>query len=555
MRGFMRIEMRLSWAKLGLVAVLAGAVVAPLSVAMAQQASDVRVDLNLKDADMMAATNALFQRTGIQFVVQPSSEPYQRVTLKLDAVSPEDAVRYICQAAGAYFKRDENGVYIISHNKPVVEAPPSVIPTKVPKLLRRLKVLKAGARDVYDTIMFSIPFDVTRGLGELKRFAQLVGPEDASRMIGKNVNPLAIQNTNTTYTPITASPQVQTPLTGAESGGDIKLPGSERAAQLGGGFGGGQGGGLGGNQGGGQGGRGGGQGGAGGQGNTSLVGGQGLVGDSIDFISYDPTDNSLVVRGNEDDINQLQTYINLFDVAPRQVEIKVEFITTTDTLSKNFGTEFLYQRGALFAGTTPGTFVNTGDPVFLNYATGNITSRLRVSLSEGGGKVVAAPIVRTLNNQPASVGSLITSWIFYNLTTVSNGVVITTPQPYPLTAYTFLAVAPRINDDNTITVYLTPTISNFVGFSQGPNGEQYPNLSQQSISVVARVKNNETIVLGGMTNKSESDTQNKVPVLAELPIIGQFFRQATKTVGNSELLIFVTPSIVDEDTAGSQGGP
>ncbi len=547
--------MRLSWAKLGLVAVLAGAVVAPLSVAMAQQASDVRVDLNLKDADMMAATNALFQRTGIQFVVQPSSEPYQRVTLKLDAVSPEDAVRYICQAAGAYFKRDENGVYIISHNKPVVEAPPSVIPTKVPKLLRRLKVLKAGARDVYDTIMFSIPFDVTRGLGELKRFAQLVGPEDASRMIGKNVNPLAIQNTNTTYTPITASPQVQTPLTGAESGGDIKLPGSERAAQLGGGFGGGQGGGLGGNQGGGQGGRGGGQGGAGGQGNTSLVGGQGLVGDSIDFISYDPTDNSLVVRGNEDDINQLQTYINLFDVAPRQVEIKVEFITTTDTLSKNFGTEFLYQRGALFAGTTPGTFVNTGDPVFLNYATGNITSRLRVSLSEGGGKVVAAPIVRTLNNQPASVGSLITSWIFYNLTTVSNGVVITTPQPYPLTAYTFLAVAPRINDDNTITVYLTPTISNFVGFSQGPNGEQYPNLSQQSISVVARVKNNETIVLGGMTNKSESDTQNKVPVLAELPIIGQFFRQATKTVGNSELLIFVTPSIVDEDTAGSQGGP
>jgi len=388
--------MRLSWAKLGLVAALAGAVVAPLSVAMAQQASDVRVDLNLKDADMMAATQALMQRTGIMFVIQPSSDPYQRVTLKLEAVSPEDAVRYICQASGAYFKRDENGVYIISHNRPVVEMPPVTAPTKVPKMVRRIKVLKAGVRDVYDSIMFSMPFDVTRGLSDLQRFTKLMSATDQERLYGKALNPLQIQTPNQTFQPVTASPQV-TPLSGAESGGDVRLPG-ESANQLGGGGLGGGGLGGGGLGGGGQngGGRNGG-GGAGGTGNTQLVGGQGLVGESIDFVSYDPTDNSLVVRGNEDDINQLQTYINLFDVAPRQVEIKVEFITTTDTISKDFGAEFLYQRGALFAGTTPGTFVNTSDPVFLNYATGNVTSRLRTSLSEGSGKVVSAPIVRTLN--------------------------------------------------------------------------------------------------------------------------------------------------------------
>lgn len=548
--------MRMSWAKLGLVVALGGAVVAPLSVAMAQQASDVRVDLTLKDADMMAATNMLFLRTGVQFVIQPSSEPYQRITLKLDSVSPEDAVRYICQAAGAYFKRDENGVYIISHDKPVVAPPPLAVATKQPKILRKIKVLKAGARDVYEAMIYSLPFSVTSGFRDLQKFTQLTQPQDAARTFGQNLNPLQIQTPTQTFQPIQSSP-VMSPMAG-ESGNDIKLPG-EAAGQLGPGGGGGGGFGGGGGQGGfgGGGGQGGigGQGGRGGAGGTQLVGGQGLVGESIDFVSYDPTDNSLVVRGNEDDIAQLQTYISMFDVAPRQVEIKVEFITTTDNFNQDFGTEFLYQRGTLFAGTTPGTFVNSGDPVFVNYGTGNITSRLRAALSEGSGKVVSAPIIRTLNNQPASVSSSITTYIFYNLQTVSNGVVIQTPEPYPLTAFTFLTVAPRINDDNTITVFLNPSIANFVGFSQGPNGEQIPNEAIQSITVVARVRNNETIVLGGLNQKNESETMNKIPVLADLPIVGQFFRQRTTTKSNSELLIFVTPSILDEETTSSPGGP
>jgi len=99
--------MRINWAKMAMMVVLAGIVIAPMSIAMAQQESDVKLDLNLKDADMMSATNILLQRTGLQCVVEPSSVPYQRVTLKLDGVTGEDALRYICQAAGAYFR----GVY------------------------------------------------------------------------------------------------------------------------------------------------------------------------------------------------------------------------------------------------------------------------------------------------------------------------------------------------------------------------------------------------------------------------------------------------------------
>jgi len=543
--------MRINWAKMATLAILAGVVVAPMSIAMAQQGADVKLDLSLKDADMMSATGVLLQRTGLQCVIEPNVLPYKRVTLKLDAVTGEEALRYICQAAGAYFRRDDNGVYIISQSKPIVEPTQPAVPSKVPKIVKKMKIMRAGARDVYDAIVGGLPFDVSRGMKALDQFSKLGEATELQRMYGPQFDPKMIQPS---FGPVnTQASPTPSQLTG-ESGSDIKLPGSgESSNQLGGGMGGGLGGGgLGGGQGGG--GLGGGQGG-GGQGAGRLTGGQGLVGDSIDFISFDPTDNSLVVRGNEDDINQLQTYINLFDVAPRQVEIKVEFITTTDNISKDFGTEFLYQRGTMFLGSTPGTFVNTSDPVFLNYATGNITARLRTSLAEGSGKVVSAPIIRTLNNQPATIVSSITTWIFLNTTTVSNGTVLTTSNPFALTANTNLSVAPRINDDNTITVYLLPTISSFVGTSQGPNGEQIPNQSNQFIRVVARVRNNETIVLGGLNNKNENESVNKIPVLAELPVIGQFFRETTKSKTNSELLIFVTPSIVDEDTTSGPGGP
>jgi general secretion pathway protein D len=542
---------------MALMAALATAVVAPLQSAMAQQSNEVRIDtLNLKDADMVAATNVLFMKTGLSFVIEPSSEPYKKITLRIDNVTPEEAVRYICQAAGAYFRRDEAGVYIISHRKPE-EAQPGATPApKQPKLLKRIKLARTDARDMYDMVMYGIPFNSKRGFEELRRFGSFTRT-DSERIFGPSVNYVGAQGPTQTFGP--ADRPTYSSSRSTEAGSDVSLPGDEAANQIGGrggasgagGFGGNQGGGgFGGNQGGG--GIGGNQ---GGNGNAQLTGGQGLVGESIDFISYDPTDNSLVVRGNEDDINQLQTYISLFDVAPRQVQIKVEFVTTTDQLESSFGTEFLYQRGTVFAGTRPGSFVRTGDPVFLNYATGNITARLRASLFNGTGRVVSAPILRTLNNQPAMIFSEVQTTIFVNQTTVTQGAVVTFANPVPLLASTTLSVAPRINDDNTITVYLQPQIQNFSGTSRGPNGEEIPNVVRQGLALVARVRNNETIVLGGLNQKNDDIGQNRVPVLSELPIVGQFFRFTTRRRTNSELLIFVTPSIIDEDTAGNPGGP
>lgn len=545
--------MRIRLVKMGLAcAALATLIVAPVAAPAQALPEDILVDINLKDADMVEATRMLTKQTGLQFVIEPSEDPFPRITLGLLQRPAKEVLQYICTSAGASWRRDPNGVYIISKlAKGVKEyVPPPVDPVvvKQPLTVKKFTVLKGNANEILHRIM-NRPWNPLKGYSDLNDFGRLMAPQTTRFIGGEPV--LNVAEKPTQFQPMVP---IQN---NAESGASIMLPGESARGQAGfggpggqGGFGG-PGGGLGGQGGGGLGGQGGGGlgGGLGGQG--TLRGGDGLVGQSIDFITYDPTDNSLVVRGNEEDIANLQRYIQMFDVAPKQVVVKVEFITTSSSFSRSLGFDWLYERGTVFAGVRPGSFARAGDPIFLNYATGNVTSRMRSLLSNGRGKVVQAPIIRTLNNQPASVLSQVQTSIFISqVVSVGNGQIITVPQLVNFTITTGLSVAPRINDDGYITMFINVPVQDFGQLRTGPNGEQVPDLLSQTISVVARVKNGETIALGGLTRKSDQGTEQKFPILGDLPIIGQFFRSTTGERNNTELLIFVTPTVIDDDAGG-----
>jgi type II secretory pathway component GspD/PulD (secretin) len=531
-----------------------------LASAMAQNPADVRLDVDLKDADMLAATRMLFQRTGIQFVIAPATKQFNRITLRLNDVTAEEAIKYICTAAGAYYTRDELGVYTISQEAPVAKVEPKAPVKPRQKILRKIQIRQADAEAVYDQLLGGQAnnmsgWDRIALLDRMKNMPNNANYKGGFKVMGPDSNVFNL-------TPDKNNSELPVPVRNVvDSSNDIQLPG-DAAQQLGGGggggrggFGGGQGGGGGLGGGGGQGG-GGGLGGGGGQGGTQLIAGQGFVPQGITNVTYDPQTNSLIVEADDDEaVNKLRDAIALFDVAPRQVQIKVEFISVGSGVDKNLGFEFQFQRGSTFTGVTPGSFAQSG-AVFLNYSTGNFAMRLRAGLSENNSKVESAPIIRTLNNMPATVFSSTTQSVFVPQTILTNGGGGGTSYSLQqITAGTTLSVSPRINMDDTVTVFLNPSVGGFQGNSVSPDGSQIsPNTFQQGILVVARVKNNETIVLGGLTSKNESQTINKVPVLADLPIFGQFFRSTTKNVTNSELLIFVTPSIIPDDTPNS-GGP
>lgn len=538
--------------KMKMTAIAMGAVLAA-SFASAQD-KNTRLNVNLKDADLVTATKMVTERTGLQFMFK-TTKAFGKITLQLKDQTADDVIRYICDAAGAYVKQDENGVYVI-----MSEAPREVVPTisntakPASKFFRKIKLMHAGADAVFSQVVFSKALDPMAKHQELLR---------AINMAKAMVSPLSDQGQKTnhaldnlsnynTYQPSGA------PIAGStssDSGANVAIPG-ENSNQRGGGAGGGFGAGGGGLQGGGGtpggGGLGGGQNGGG---NTTLQPGSGLVPDSIDHISFDPTDNSLIVRGtSEEDINNLQNIIAQFDVTPKQVQIKVEFITTTENVDQSLGYNINYTRGTVVAGMSGSDFLRASDPVFLTYATGDAVFRLRTRLSEGSGRVVTAPILRTMNNTPATVSAFTLDWILTSQTVATNGGFVTNVNPQQLLLGTSLSITPRINADNTVTMGLSPSVSTPVGTrsintSSGTSFD-LPINSFNSVSCVVNVKDRDTIVIGGLNAESTNTTVNRVPVLSDLPILGQFFRKVIKGRSANELLIFVTPVILDDSDTG-----
>ncbi len=276
------------------------------------------------------------------------------------------------------------------------------------------------------------------------------------------------------------------------------------------------------------------------------------------------SNNSLLVEATPDGYNQVKQIVKILDVAPRQVSVKVEFVTASvtdvDALGVNFdlvpypGLEVSSGQGTgSFGGTVSGV-----QPTFLQYATGNIVAQLFQTLTRTRGKVVQAPIITTTNNVPASI-QVVTEIPFFTQAVVSNGGVAggTTQsnQANLLPIQTFLNITPRINSDDTVTMLLQPQIADTTG---QPSVGGIPPTVTQTLTTLRTVRSGDTMVLGGLVRKQESASSQRIPILADIPYLGGIFRTRNKQVNDQELLIFVTPTIIadnnDSGTANANGG-
>jgi len=277
--------------------------------------------------------------------------------------------------------------------------------------------------------------------------------------------------------------------------------------------------------------------------------GAGLLPEGIDFIMPYELDNSLIVRGDEEGIEELKTIIGKLDIAPKQIMIKAEFVQITTSEAAALGINWTLERMS----STLKTEFNPPGNVAIGYANGNIMAALRTQLSQQKAKLINAPIISTLNNVPATINiGTVEPYLTSQTIFSSQGVPNTTTVVQFMPIQTSLFVLPRVNNaDNSITVNIMPQISNKTGTVDTPNGK-VPIQTFQSLQTNRRVQNGETIVIGGIIHKSDDMNIQKIPLLGDLPIIGPLFRSTSKDTNDQELLIFLTPSIVPErPTAGT----
>jgi type IV pilus assembly protein PilQ len=176
---------------------------------------------------------------------------------------------------------------------------------------------------------------------------------------------------------------------------------------------------------------------------------------------------------------------------------------------------------------------------------------MEAQLTKGLTKVIASPMITTTNNVTATIFSNTEVPYTTTNTILSNGGAAATNSVVNFLAIpTTLSITPRINSDDTITLSLAPTISSEGAIAS--NG--VPVVNTSSVTTTRTVKNGDTMVLGGLISDTESNTRTGIPILMDLPIIGNIFRNRNRSVSDNELLIFVTPTIIGDTTEGPSAG-
>ena len=288
----------------------------------------------------------------------------------------------------------------------------------------------------------------------------------------------------------------------------------------------------------------------------------------------DKRTNTLIVNDTAQNIDKIRKMIDLLDVSVKQVMIEARIVRANTDFTKEMGVKWgvsgivnpFHKGDVIFGGSdqtlwdikTPQSGVTTiTRPSNLNVdlgAVGEGASKIAFGLinmsnfmldlelsalqADGYGEVISTPKVLTADKQNAKVAS--GTQIPYQSSEVT-GQGVTSKTEF-VDATLSLDVTPSITPDGKVQMELNIT-SDSVG-GETPTGQLTINKNQINTNVL--VNDGETVVLGGIFEQETRTSQTKVPFLGDIPAIGRLFRRDTKDDTKRELLIFVTPRIVND---------
>ena len=288
----------------------------------------------------------------------------------------------------------------------------------------------------------------------------------------------------------------------------------------------------------------------------------------------DTRTNTLIINDTANNIDKIRKMIDLLDVSIKQVMVEARIVRATTDFTKEMGVKWgilsqgINKNNDLLVGGSDQTLwdLRTPDddgkytitrPDNLNVDLGVTTTgaskiafglismsdfmldlELSALQSDGYGEVISTPKVMTADKQKAKVSS--GQQIPYQTTQTAGGAATATTSFKD--ALLSLDVTPSITPDGKVQMQLNITSDSPAGTA--PNGEIILNKNEVNTNVL--VDNGETVVLGGIFEQETKSSQTKVPFLGDIPYLGRLFRKDLKSDNKRELLIFVTPRIVND---------
>ena len=277
---------------------------------------------------------------------------------------------------------------------------------------------------------------------------------------------------------------------------------------------------------------------------TSSIGlGGGTVTSVTGNLPVKPTTTSLLLTGSDADLARALQVLATVDLRPAQINFEAKITEINLNKTDHLGLTYDFSGAGSAVGETLspnyagkilklGTFTRTPLSTFVRV-------QLNAMYQSGDAKLLSSPNISALDGQPAAVfiGDSIT--YVSSITTGPTGQNITTAT---VNAGIKLLVTGKINNDGYVTMNIHPEVSTPT-FKPSIGGAVLPDISTREATTTVRVKDGDTIAIGGLISQQDVKNITKVPFLGDLPFFGQLFRDSQTSHNRNEIVIFVKVSI------------
>ena len=280
---------------------------------------------------------------------------------------------------------------------------------------------------------------------------------------------------------------------------------------------------------------------------------------NVGRIKFDERSNRIVVTDTKTKIEDIRKLVKAFDIKEKQVLIEAKIIQiildndhkmgvdweaiVQDYHNLDLVTDFdvltsTEKKGKLSIGT-----LSSDDYTFLIEALETV----------GETNILSSPSITAVNNKEAKILVGTTQpYVTTTTTTPASGPTTTAETINFIDVGVKLFVTPTIHQDDYITMKIKPEVSSVTSTLETSQNNSIPIVDTSQAETVVTVKDNVTIVIGGLIKEEKLDTIKKIPFLGDIPFFGAAFRSFNKSLTKTELVIFLTPKIITGDVEANR---
>jgi type IV pilus assembly protein PilQ len=265
-------------------------------------------------------------------------------------------------------------------------------------------------------------------------------------------------------------------------------------------------------------------------------------------LNTDASTNSIIAFGSPEQLEHVSHLLKELDVPYQQISLEAQVMALSKNASKSLGIDWSWSQfppptqSASSTTTTnyfPIGIVTGGDGQVYKFG---VNATLNALIANGDGKILARPNVVTFNGNKATI--FIGDQLPIVTPTTANGT--TTNTTSYKSAGISLSYVPRINEDGFITASVFVEVSTpiLVTLGSGTSAVQAYQITTRSAQTNVRMKDGDTMVIGGLISSTDTKSLSKVPILGDLPVLGKLFQSVSKSNNETEVVIFLKAKIV-----------